>query len=176
MSTEKFVRDDLLYHSAHGLCRIDGLTKETQAGKEIFRYSLVPKKINKSKMRFVIADADLAASGFHRLISVKEANAIMAYLKNGDHAQIPSESEFGRENHPWKLAESLLSSSAAGVQVKDQKKRQTLERSVRGLVEELALVFKINLKEMVDRILKSLGSVSKINPLVLAAFKHASGE
>ena len=49
-----------------------------------------------------------------------------------------------------------------------------LERSAKGLVGELAFVFKSTLKEAATKVQKSLGNTSKINPLVLVALAHAS--
>ncbi|MBI4388232.1 MAG: hypothetical protein HY582_04245 [Candidatus Omnitrophica bacterium] len=176
---EKIVRDDLMYHSAHGLCRVNELIKENRSGKEVLCYALVPKVATRNKVRFVVADSDLGISGFHPLVSVKEADEILEYLKAGDITAIPGNGEpkvasrFAQENHPWKLAEELLSFSNAGVEIKDKRKRQVLERSIKGLVEELALVFQITLKETATKIRKCLGSLSGISPLILGALEQA---
>ena len=176
---EEIVQGDLLYHAVHGLCRVSEIVKRNQSGKETLCYSLVPKVGNKMKVRFIIAVAGMEDSGFHGLISVKQANEILDYLKSGDSAAIPSGVEpkepFSAvpENQTWDLAHMIWSFSHNHLEVKDQKKRQQLERSVKGLVGELAFVFKMTLKEAAARIQKSLGNVSKINPAVLLALAHA---
>lgn len=59
-------------------------------------------------------------------------------------------------------------------EAKDQRKRQKLEQSAKGLVGELAFVLKMTLKETASRIQKSLGNASKINRSVLVALANAS--
>ena len=164
----KSTAGDLLYHAVHGLCRIDRIIKEKQSGKEVLRYSLVPKVTNKMKMRFIIGSDDMQISGFHTLVSVKEANQVMDYLKAGDPA-----AAFGGPNEAWSFAQAILSFSADKTEAKDQRKRQALQRSVKGLLGELAFVFNLPLKETADRIKKSLGSPSKVSPLVTAALVNA---
>ena len=58
-------------------------------------------------------------------------------------------------------------------EAKDQRKRQALERSAKGLVGELSCVFKLTLKKTADRIQKNLGRASRINPSVLSALSLA---
>jgi len=147
------------------------IAKQSQSGRETLRYSLVPKVATKMKVRFIIADADMKTSGFHILISPKDANQILEYLENGD---IVASSSSGPENEAWDLAKAILSFSRENLEVKDQRKRQLLERSARGLVRELAFAFKMTLKETAARVRKSLGDTPKINPSVLLALVHAS--
>ncbi len=181
MIQEKMVEGDLLYHAVHGLCRLDKIIKQSQSGKEVLSYSLVPKIANEMKIRFVIAVAGLKASGFHALVSLKEANKILVYLKAGKTAATPSDVDpkavsysFAEQSQAWDLAQALLSFSHESFEAQDQKKRQRLDRSAKGLVGELAFVFKMTLKETAARIQKSLGTASKINPLVLVALAHSS--
>lgn len=179
MIQEKIVRDTLLYHSAHGLCRVDELIREMRSGKEVLSYALVPKLATKMKVRFVVSDLDMEMSGFHPLVSVKEANEILEYLKAGEietalPAKIPqSDDHSAQENHPWNLAKGILSLSSQNFEIKDQRKRQILRRFAKGLVGEFAFVFKMTLKETSLKIRKSLGGISKINPLVLDALEQA---
>lgn len=168
MIQNQLAQGDLLYHAVHGLCRVDDIAKENQAGKEILRYSLVPKTPNKMKVRFVIAAVDIEASGFHGLVSLKKANEILEYLRTGKLTAVDD------EDQTWGLAKAILSSSRDNLEIKDMKKRQILERSARGLVRELAFVFKQTLKETAASIQKSLGNASKISPMVLSALAHAS--
>ena len=119
------------------------------------------------KMRFTLALTDMAASGFHGVVSFQQANKILAYLKAGNGKSIP-------ENQTWALAQKILAFSSDKAASKDQRKRHMLQCSIKGLVGELAFVFKITLKEMAERIRISLGKISKINPVVLAALSNAS--
>ena len=179
MVQEEKVRGDLLYHAVHGLCRVDEIIQENQSGREVSCYSLVPKAASQMKTRFIIATADVETSGFHALVSRKEANKILDYLKAGDKkTTLPTitpktASSFAWQNQTWGLARAILSFSHEKFEAQDQRKRQLLERSAKGLVGELALVFKITLKETAARVQKSLGNTSKINPSVLVALAHA---
>ena len=165
---EKITEGDLLYHAVHGLCRMDKVIKQNHSGKKGLCYSLVPKVTNKMKMRFVIDVEDIEASGFHTLVSLKEANRILDYLRAGDGAANPPV-----PNETWNLAQAILSFSHDKIEAKDQRKRQMLARSVKGLLGELAFVLKITLKETAARIQKCLGSTAKISPLVVAALTNA---
>ena len=169
---------DLFYHSVHGLCRVDEISKQKQSGKQTIYYALVPKVASQMKTRFVIAAGDMEISGFHTLISPREANKILDYLKVGDKKTAPPVMTFktpssAEQNKAWSLARAILSFSHEKFEGQDQRKRQMLERSAKGLVGELAFVFKITLKETASRIQKSLGNASKINPSVLMALSEA---
>lgn len=163
----------LLYHAVHGLCRVDEITREKQSGKEVLCYSLVPKTAHRMKARFIIAAAGMEGSGFHTLVSPKEANKILDYLKAGNK-KAAAFSQAG-QNQAWDFARALLSFAHEKFEAKDPRKRQLLERSARGLVGELSLVFKMSLKESADNIRKNLRSTSSINPSVLLALAQAGG-
>ena len=163
---KRIAQGDLLYHAAHGLCRMDRIVHENQLGKEIACYAFVPKIKNKMKVRFVIPMNDIEASGFHALVSIKEANGILDYLKAGDDTAVQT-------NQTWILAQNLLCFSSEKIGGREQRKRQLLENSARGLVGELAYVLKMTLEETVGLVRKSLGKISRINPPVLAALTHA---
>ncbi len=173
----KVSQGDLLYHAVHGLCRVDDLLKENQAGKETLSYSLVPKVANRMKERFIITSTDLQESGFHVLISLKEANEILACLQSGkmENKRL-AESASCSENQVWDLAKDIWSFSRETLEIKDHKKRQTLERSAKGLIRELAYVLQITLKETAAKVRKCLGDTPKINPTVLVALVRASGD
>lgn len=179
MKPGEIAQGDLLYHATHGLCRVDGITKESQAGKVALCYSLVPKTANRMKARFVIWANDIKISGFHVPVSLKEANKILESLKSGDIKKVLSgvkpkaASLFAQENQTWTMARDVLSFSKGNLEAKDQRKRQMLENSARGLVGELAVVFKTSMREAAEMVRKSLGSISKINPTVLTALEHA---
>ena len=180
MASDKIARGGLVYHAVHGLCRLERMIKQEQSGgKEVLCYSLVPKIAQRMKSRFIIAVADIKASGFHALVSPQGANDILQYLKAGDSAALPANvspeiiSTFVQPNQTWSLAQVLLSSSQDKFEAKDQRKRQMLQRSAKGLVGELAFVLNITVKETVARIRKSLGNALKINPSVLIALDDA---
>ena len=169
MTPKKIVEGNLLYHAAHGLCWVNGVITEDQSGKKVPCYSLIPKVMNQMKTRFIIGVADIEGSGFHAIISPKEANRLLRYLKIGNSKAI-------QQNQTWLLAQNILSCAYDKSKVKDQRKRQIVERSVKGLVGELAFVFKMTLKETAEKIQKQLGTISRINPLVLAALENAGEE
>lgn len=179
MKTNEIEEGDLLYHAVHGLCRVEKLLKQRQEGKEVLCYALVPKIMTRMKTRFIIPAAGLEASGFHILVSRKRANEILDYLKNGECKEVseaevsPKTSSPALPHRTWDLAEVILSFSSGKFEAKDQRKRQMLERSVKGLVGELASVFNITPKEAAVKVQRSLGSSSKVNPSVLAALVHA---
>ncbi len=182
MISEEIARGGLLYHAVHGLCRLERMIKQEQSGKEVLCYSLVPKIAHRMKSRFIIAVSDIKASGFHALVSPEGANDILQYLKEGDSAALPADispeivSAFVQPNQTWSLAQVILSSSRDKFEAKDQRKRQMLQRSAKGLVGELAFVLNITVKETVAKIRKSLGNALKINPSVLTALADAGEE
>ncbi len=160
---ETIAEDDLLFHAVHGLCRVTTITQSAQS-RDV-TYSLLPVSSNKAKARFTILESSLEDSGFSKLISVKEANKILEYFKTGNK----KDSESGQA---WTQAVMIWSESLNKDSVKDARKRQRLERSVKGLAGELAFVLKFTLKEMAVKIQRNLGAISKINPLVLTALAN----
>ncbi|MBI2167646.1 MAG: hypothetical protein HYU34_05350 [Candidatus Omnitrophica bacterium] len=172
------VRGDLLYHAFHGLFRVDEVIQQRQPGGPVRCYSLVPQKADKSKTRFTVAVTGIGDSGFRALVSLREAKEILQYLGKRVVAAIPSRavSKAGSsilQDNAWNLAQTLLSFSFEKPEAKDPRSRQKLERSVKGLVGELALVFNMTLKEAAAKVRKSLGAASRVNPSVLAALAHA---
>lgn len=174
MKKGKIVNGDLLYHPVHGLCRVERITPSSSSDQGGPSYSLVPKISAKMKSRFVISAQDLELSGFHCLVSPREANKILLYLKSGNgkrHPETDATSTF--QNQAWELARTLLGFAHDKFEAKDQRKRQALERSAKGLVGELACVLKLTLKKTADRVLRNLGRASQINPSVLSALALA---
>ena len=177
MKQRKISQGELLFHVVHGLCRVDRVNREKRAGKEVFVYELVPKVPNRMRMRFVIAAEDLEVSGFHSLVSAKDMEKILNYLKAGDLEAVPEgvglrdEASFVQESQPWGLAQAILSLSRDNQKLKDQRKLQMLERSAKGLVGEMSCVLSVPLKKSAEMIKKSLGNPSKVNPQVLAALE-----
>ncbi len=174
MKKEKIANGHLLYHPVHGLCRIERVTQPGPYDQRGPSYSLVPKIATKMKARFVISAADLEISGFHGLVSPKEANKILHYLKSGNGKGRPrTEPSQNLQDQAWGLARTLQTFAYDKFEAKDQRKRQALERSAKGLVGELSCVFKLTLKKTADRVLKNLGHGSRINPSVLSALALA---
>ncbi|HOW88081.1 MAG TPA: hypothetical protein PKV84_05455 [Candidatus Omnitrophota bacterium] len=174
MKKEKIMNGDLLFHPVHGLCRVDRITPSSSSDHRGPSYSLVPKIAARMKSRFIISAADMEVSGFHGLVSPKEANKILHYLKAGNGKGRPAaETPSSPQAQAWNLAHGLLSLAYDKFEAKDQKKRQALEHSAKGLVGELSCVFKWTLKETACRIRKSMGRTSRINPSVLSALTLA---
>lgn len=167
MKTKRIAANALLFHPAHGLCRVDRVVEQNHSGKKDLSYSLVPKITSRMKVRFIIAADDLEASGFHTIISAREADKILDYLKAGD-------SSSQQENQTWELARNVLTLSEDKLKARDQRKRQLLENSIRGLVGELACAFKLTFRETAARIEKSLGKKAKSDTLILAALGRAA--
>lgn len=157
------IKDDLLFHSVHGLCRVASINRAAPPTEA--SYSLLPIPTNRAKVRFTIPLSSLENSGFSKLISVREAHAILEYFKTGEK----KDSEC---SHAWMLAEMLRAESFSKDPAKDARKRQRLEQSVKGLAGELAFVLKFNPKEMAEKIRKNLGTISSINPLVLTVLSN----
>ena len=175
MKKAKIASGSLLYHPVHGLCRVERVTPASSSGQGGPSYSLVPKVVAKMKSRFVISEADLEVSGFHGLVSPQEANKILLFLKKSpvkkrsDAEAAPS----SPRDQAWGLAQAIVSFAHEKFEAKDQRKRQALEHSAKGLVGELSCVYKFSLKKTADRIIKSLGRPSQINPSVVSALALA---
>jgi len=167
MTPKAIARNGLLFHPAHGLCRVDRMTEQNRAGTKIPCYSLVPKTKSKMKVRFIVAVSEADASGFHKVMSPKEGAKLLDYLKAGD----PSAEQ---TNPTWILAQNILAFSTDKLKTTDQRKRQLLEHSVKGLVGELSCTFKLSLEETAARIEKSLAKISKADSLVLASLGRAA--
>lgn len=180
-SEDPIAQGDLLYHSVHGLCRVDGLIRE-KAGKKVQSYSLVPKTVSKMKIRFLIPAENLDASGFRSLVSTAEANDILKYLRGGESSAVPtrfkSNAGFMAEagNEIWVAANLILTFCRETLEIRDQRKRQALERSTKGLIGELAIVLKISLKDASGMVRQSLKENSRIHPQVLTALENASDD
>ena len=161
--TETIVKNDLLFHAVHGLCRVAAMTRSVQA-KEL-SYTLLPVTNNKAKIRFVIPESALKNSGFSKLVSAKEGHAILKYFKTG-------KKDDSKDSQAWKLAMLIGSESSSKESVKDARKRQQVDSAVKGLTSELAFVLKMTLKEIAGTIRGNLGRISDINPLVLTALTN----
>lgn len=156
-------KDDLLFHAVHGLCRVKIVTKPS--GSEEANYTLLPVTAGHGKVRFMISESSLENSGFAKLISVIEANEILNFLKTGSK-------KASSQDHAWAYAETVRSESCSAELVKDRRKSQLLDRSLKSLASELSFVLNYTLKETADKIQKNLAALSKINPMVLSALAN----
>jgi len=163
LMAETIKKNDLLFHPVHGLCRVAAMTRSADS-KEL-SYTLLPATDNKGKIRIVVPEKALENSGFSKLISSKEANTILDFFKTGKKAD-------SQDSQAWKLAMLIGSESSSKESVKDSRKRQQVDRAVKGLAGELAFVLEKTSKEMAEIIQEHLGRNSDINPLVLTALSN----
>ena len=157
----------LLYHPVHGICRIQSITKEPVAGRLAPFYALVPNVRHRDRSRFVVAAADIETSGFHELVSEAETKKILQYLTSGKADEKKLTGSYAEDTCTWALAEALLLCARDPMSTKDQRRRQLLDRSVRGLLREFSFVLELTVRDTSLLIQKSLGKSAKINPSVL---------
>lgn len=121
------------------------------------------------KVRFEITASEVAVSGFHHVITAKEAQKVLNYLKTGDSS--------GTQTHQtWLRAQNILAFSEDKTNARDQRKRKLLESSIKGLVGELSCALNLSVKDTVSRIEKSLSPGVKSDTLVIAALDRAAEE
>ena len=164
---KKFVPGVLLFHSIHGLCRIKEIIQQKQMDKAALYYALIPQMGTRTSERFLIPVEHVETSGFHSPASLQQANAALDFLKG-----------YGKlltQTIPlWVMAKEILVFCQETPQATDQRTRQALQRSVRGLIGELAIVLEISLQEAATKVRKNLQCSFKLNPLLLAALSNAS--
>lgn len=157
--------DDLLFHSVHGLCRVLAVNPQSSQLAET-GFTLVPVSTNRANAKFMIPESLLISSGFSKLISTAEGNEILDYFKTG-------EKKDSRSGKTWELAIMIRTESRSKEFAKDGKKRQALDRAVKGICGELAYIYKLTVRDIADRIQKNLGTAATIHPLVLTALTNA---
>lgn len=162
-SQSLFLKDDLLFHPAHGLCRIDAVTPASR--QQEISYALLPVSSDKGKVRFIIPQSAMNGSGFRKLLSRKEAQSILDYFKSGKKK--PSAA-----GPSWELASTILTESSNREFVRDPRKRQLIEKSVQGLASELAFVLEVTSRDVAERIRKNLGPSAALHPMVSAALAN----
>ncbi len=161
---ETILKDDLLFHGSHGLCRVSAILPADRVSGEV-SYSILPVVASKAKVRFVVSEKSLENSGFCKLVSVHEANSILDFFKTGS-------SKESKNTQAWALSVTIWSEAMNKDSMKDMRKRQRLERSVKGITGELAYVLKSTVRDVADRIQKNLGPVSELNPLLVSALAN----
>lgn len=163
--SKKILKSELMFHGAHGLCRVTELTKKTATTSATC--SLRSMSQSRSKARFTVPVDMLEAAGFNKLVSAKEAAAILDYFKTGDKKEF-------KQGHAWTVAIMLREESCSKVPMKDKLKARKLGVLVRSLVSELAIALQLTFDETIFKIKENLETVSKINPLILASLIHVS--
>ena len=164
---ETVIKDDLLFHSAHGLCRVSEVSQTRQSDDA--NYVILPVSANRAKVRFIVPESSLENSGFNKLISTKEAEAVLEYFKTG-------EKKPKKVGQVWEMAELICAESKSEETIKDSRKRQKLDQCVKGLAGEIAYVLKMTVPEVIQRMRKNLKSLSEVNPLVLTLMANAEKE
>lgn len=178
MKIKKIAERQLLYHSVHGLCQVEKINEQSELGTKKVFYTLVPRAVTQMKARFIIPAEGIEASGFHEIVSHKEAEKILDYFRGGNSAAIPlnvTSQDIASYLHPqeaWGQAQIILTFSDSSFGIKDQRRRLMLERSVKGLVGEIACTFKITIKEAATKVQESLSHITKINRALLLALSQ----
>ena len=157
----------MLYHSTHGLCQIKEVVQQKQMDKDALYYALVPKSTTRMSERFLIPVDHIATSGFHSLVSPQQANAVLDFLKGRNGAP-------AHDGPVWGWASDILTFCREMPQAREQRKRQIMQQSLRGLIGELAIVLGISLQEVADKVRKNLEFSFKLNPPILSALSHAA--
>ena len=170
----EITRGDLLYHAVHGVCRVQEIVKQVRSDEEVSYCAMVPHRTQTSQVRFLVALEEIDLSGFHELISLEEAEKIVEYFKAGHTSPVEAPVSFAQDTRTWALAKTLMLCSRDEVVAKDQKRRQFLSRSAKGLIGELAFVFNVPLKKAALMVQSHLARTARINPTVLAALAQIS--
>lgn len=163
------VKNDLLYHATHGLCRVMTVIEDKTKAKD-YLYALLPETLeNRSKIRFTLPHSALALSGFNRLISEDEAQAILEYFQSG-------RGKVAEDDHAWALAISLREEARSTDNSRDARRSLKLKQLTRALVGELACALKCTLREISQRVQQKMDVTMTINPMVLTAFASIERE
>ncbi len=159
---KKISKNELLFHSVHGLCRVTEVTKKAAATPAAC--SLRPVAQTRSNSRFMVPLDLLESSGFNRMVPVQDALEILEYLKNGKKKE-------SAEGNAWTLAVTLRTEARSKEVLKDKRKAQQINQLVKSLANEIAIVLSFTVADARQKIRESLSPDSKINPLVLAALE-----
>jgi len=163
----EILKGDVLFHSAHGLCRVSAVASAKEP--DGCRYTLQPVTNSNGSISFMIPESALENSGFKKLITDADGKAILNFFRTGSGKK-PS------QDPAWQSAKLIRDESLNRDAVKDIKRRQQLHRAVKGLVSELAFVLNMTAKDVATRIQKDLSQVDNINPSVLTAFTKLDRE
>ncbi len=159
------LKNDLLFHPTHGLCRVATVTRSS--GSSETTYCLLPAVTSHANIRFIIPSSSFENSGFNKLITLKDAQGILKFLKNGNKKNSGT-------CQAWELAAFIYSQAFCKDPLKDARSRQKLTQAVQGLVREMALVLSLSPFEIAQKIRGNFGPSSAINPLLLLALTSIS--
>lgn len=164
---EKVSKDDLLFHASHGLCRVTAVSVNPKSRETT--YELLPVLQNYARTRFLVPETVLADSGFNKLISVREARAILEYFKTG-------KKKSSNAGSAWVMAEEIRLESRSDESARGSKTRQRMTQCVRGLSSELAYVLQLSVKEICEIMKGHLSHGSAIHQPVMAALMDAQSD
>ncbi len=169
MTEESIAKDELFFHASHGLCRVAEVVSSARSKETC--YTLLPVLRSGNKVRFVIPAEAFKESGFNKLITTAEAQAILEYFRGGS-------AKAAAAGPAWALAAAIWSESGipAGEPKRNARNRNVIQHAAKGLVSELAVVLKLSLKDIAAKILKNLGGPSRVNPMVVVALEHVSSD
>lgn len=171
MSSHKIdlVKDSLLFHPTHGLCRVSAVL-QGPAPDEI-RYELLPMLQHQAKIRYIVPQKMLTESGFHPLMTVRQAKSILEFFKTG------KKKKSNQSGEAWAMAVVIHTESFNRENMKDSRMRQKLSLSVKALSAELAFILHLSVKEVCDAIRQNLRQQSAaINRGVLTALINAESD
>lgn len=163
MMAAKILKNELLFHSIHGLCRVAEVTKA--APSEQASCFLRPVSQTRSKARFTVPLDLLESSGFNKIVSAKDAAEILEYFKTGDKKK-------SAEGNAWTMAVTLRTEARSKEVLKDKRKAQQLNLLVKSLTNELSIVLESHVTETRAKIQENLSPASKINPSILTALAN----
>ncbi len=163
--SKKILKNEFLFHSVHGLCRVAAVKHAAPSTES--SCSLTPVPQSRSRSRFTVPLDLLESSGFNRMISPKDALAILNYLKTG-------KKDKSAQGNAWNLAVTLRTESRSKEIIKDKRKGQQLSQLVRSLTNEMAIVMQSTYEEARIKIQENLAPDSDINPVILSALVNSN--
>ena len=159
-----FQRNDILYHSVHGLCVVKGVLGKP-GGSEGMRYWIEPCRPGKHLARYFVDVRQSHLSGFHRLMTVAETEEMFESFRRGKMNS--EENPTGdlcsqlrvmvKRNTPESFAEMLLKA----VSFKSDNTHgegKLVKRAADALSQEIALVLKVSPKKACSMIRRNLRS------------------
>lgn len=160
---KKIRKNDLMFHSVHGLCRVAEIPKGGALAEN--NYSFVPVFRSRSKARFTVSKEFIDTAGFNKLVSAKEAAELLEYFKTGRK----SDSSTGEV---WELAVLLREESFSKEPQRDKRKALRVNHAAKRISNELAIVLQSTVREMADQMKQNLEAVSKVSPMAATALEN----
>lgn len=163
---KQILKNELLFHSTHGLCRVATVTYAAPSIEASCSLITVPQ--SRSKSRFTVPLDLLSNSGFNRLVTPRDALAILDYLKTGEKKK-------SAQGNAWSMAETLRAEARSKEIIKDKRRGQELNQLVKSFANELTIALQSTLRETLAKIQESLEPLSKVNPVIITALTNADG-